>query len=301
MFSTQASKGSPVFDADPATFRKYFDHLAFEFRHRLAEHPLFETERLLQLAKRMATNPADVYYDSGKVAIGQRWDQVPVCDVPIDQLLERLETANAWIVLRKAENFPEYAALLDECIAEIVTLTGRNLRDVMKLQNAIIFINSPNRVSSYHIDRECNFLLQIRGTKTISVFDRRDRNVLPEEEIERFWAVDNNAALFKPLFQDRAMVLELTPGSAIHIPVNSPHWVQNGPEVSVSLSVNFHYRDALLADIYRTNYWMRRAGLKPKPPGTSPKLESIKARVYGSAREIFRTTRLATMIRRHDE
>jgi len=288
MISTQTAFAGPFLEADPSLFARRFDELAFQFSHRLADHPLFAPERLLALAKKMAANPADIYYDAGKVEVGQRWDQIPVCDMPIDQLLQRIETADAWVVLRKAEKVPEYAALLDACIAEIETLAGRDLSRVMKLRNAIIFINSPHRVSTYHIDRECNFLLQLRGQKTISVFDRYDRAVLPEDEIERFWAVDNNSAVFKPEFQERAMVMELTPGSAVHIPVNSPHWVKNGPEVSVSLSINFHYHDALLGDVYRANYWLRRLGLEPKPPGSAPRLEALKARVYGSSRSFFR-------------
>jgi hypothetical protein len=33
-------------------------------------------------------------------------------------------------------------------------IVARDLSQVMKLRDAIIFINSPNRISSYHIDRE---------------------------------------------------------------------------------------------------------------------------------------------------
>jgi hypothetical protein len=152
-------------------------------------------------------------------------------------------------------------------------------------------MNSPNRVSSYHIDRECNCLLQIRGSKTVHVFDRDDREVLSETEIERFWTVDNNAAVYKPHLEDRARVFELTPGSAVHIPVNAPHWVRNGPEVSVSLSINFHYKDALLADVYRANYWLRRMGLRPAEPRSSAERDALKSTLYGSARMLSATTR----------
>src|SRR5438270_332982 len=84
---------------------------------------------------------------------------------------------------------------------------------------SIIFITSPLRVSSYHIDRECNFLLQIRGAKTIHVFDQNDREVLSEQELESFWTVDNNAAVYKPQLQNRANSYLLQPGCGVHIPV----------------------------------------------------------------------------------
>jgi hypothetical protein len=272
-------------DADPNVFRADFDREPIVFRHRLGDHPLFAPERLLQLAKRLARNPDDVYYDAGDVRVEQRWDEVGTIDnLPVDAILERIENANAWIILRTAEKDPEYADLLDGCIAEISELAGRDFGKVMKVQHAIIFVNSPNRVTSYHIDRECNCLLQVRGTKTVSVFDRTDREVLPEEEIERFWTVDNNAARFKPQYSDRSTLFELRPGDALHIPVNAPHWVQNGPEVAVSISINFHYRDACLADIYRMNYWLRRAGLRPTPPGVSPLRDGVKRSLWAGAR-----------------
>jgi hypothetical protein len=281
----------PWLVAQSDVFAMNFDRKPFAFEHRLADLSIFAPERLLQLARQMATDPNDVYYDAGDVHVDQRWDQVPACDLPVDVLLNRIESAGAWIILRHAEKDPEFRTLLDECMDEIEALSGLDLRRLSKLRNAIIFINSPNRISSYHIDRECNCLLQIRGTKEVHVFDRDDRDVLSETEVERFWTVDNNAAVYKPHLQDRANVYELKPGSAVHIPVNAPHWVRNGPEVSVSLSINFHYKDALLADVYRANYWLRRMGLRPAEPRHSPARDALKSRLYGSARMLSATTR----------
>jgi hypothetical protein len=289
--SSRMSALQPWLVADSKIFAANFDRKPFPFEHRLADHPLFAPQRLLQLAREMANDPSDVYYDAGNVRVDQRWDQVPACDLPFDVLLNRIETAGAWVILRRAEKDREYAALLDACMDEIEELSGFDLRKVSKLRNAIIFINSPNRISSYHIDRECNCLLQIRGSKTVHVFDRDDRDVLSETEIERFWTVDNNAAVYKPHLQDRAHVFELRPGCAVHIPVNAPHWVRNGPEVSVSLSINFHYKDALLADVYRANYWLRHIGLRPEQPRHSAARDAFKSRLYGSARVLSATTR----------
>jgi len=47
-------------------------------------------------------------------------------------------------------------------------------------REAAIFVTSPGSVTPYHMDKEINFLLQIRGTKTISVFSASDREVLSE-------------------------------------------------------------------------------------------------------------------------
>jgi hypothetical protein len=99
----------------------------------------------------------------------------------------------------------------------------------------------------------------------------------PEEEIERFWTIDNNAAAYKPHLQDRAIAYKMAPGVGVHIPVNCPHWLQNDDNVSVSLSVNFQFKDPLRANPYRANFLLRKLGLKPTSPGISPALDSIKS------------------------
>ena len=41
-----------------------------------------------------------------------------------------------------------------------------------------IFVSSPGSVTPYHIDPERNFLLQVRGNKTMHMFDGSDRSLL---------------------------------------------------------------------------------------------------------------------------
>jgi hypothetical protein len=275
----------PLLEADPEVFARNFDQRCFAFTHRLSNHPLLKLERILMLARQLGQDPDDVHFDAGDARVDQRWDQMPACSFTIEELMRQIETAGAWIILRRAQKDPEYAALLESCMEEFVALAGRDLSNVMKVRNAVIFVTSPNRITPYHIDRECSLLLQIHGSKTISIFDRADREVLPEVEIERFWARDNNAAIYKPEYQDRASIFELSPGRGVHIPVGAPHWVQNGPEISVSLNINFHYHDAIKADIYRVNYWLRRIGITPTPPQRSPVRDSIKRNIWGFARK----------------
>lgn len=283
--STGAFPEGYLLEADPAVFARDFDKKCFTFTHGLSNSPLFKFDRLLALTRRRAHDPNDVhYYDAGDIRVDQRWDQAPACDMPVDELLQRIETAGAWIILRHVQTEPEYAALLDACMDEIAALSGRDLDKVMKLRDSIIFVSSPNRITPCHIDRECSWLYQIQGRKTISIFEPTDRDVLPEWEIEKFWAVDNNAATYKPQYQTRATVIELLPGQGVHIPVGAPHWVRNGPEVSVSLNINFHYFDAITADVYRANYWLRRLGLHPTPPGRSASKDAIKRTCYGAVR-----------------
>jgi len=264
-----------IFQCDSARFREQFNRSSFEFAHHLSGHRLFEIPRLIELAKKLAST-GSVYYDAGKVRVDQRWDESPPGTHSVDETIRRIQDAGAWIILRRAEQDPEYGAVLEECMAEVQTLLGKNLQQEMLVQDAIVFITSPHRVTAYHIDRECNFILQVHGDKDISVFDKNDRDVLPEEELECFWTVDNNAAVYKQHYQNRATVYSLGPGKGIHVPVNAPHWVQNKDNISVTLSVNFQFREDHIANVYRANYLLRRMGITPTPPGQSQVRDRIK-------------------------
>lgn len=274
----------PILDGDRDSFERFYGERPFTFGHRLAGHPLFERERLLELAEEMTHIPNGVVHFSSQFEIGQRWDQTPTPTSDVVETLRNIGTGDSWILLKRADHIPEYRKLMQDCLDEMQAACGKDLSGLVKYRNCSIFISSPNQVTNYHMDREWNCLLQIAGSKRISVFDRRDRDVLPEEEIERFWTVDNNSAVWKPQFEDRAEAFDLTPGRGLHIPINSPHWVQNGPEVSVSLSANFHLHDALLGYVYRTNYWLRRCGLRPTPPGRSKWLDTAKGNGYAAVR-----------------
>lgn len=274
-------------DVDSLEFRSKFERIGFAYAHRLIDDPLFEIDRLVELAQSLSENPDNVVFHEGNGRVDQRWDEVPMSTRPVETLIREIETKGAWILLKHANKLPGYREIFDELIAEIQTLSGRELTPMMKSKKAIIFLNSPHRTTTYHIDHQSSLLLQLRGTKTISIFDPKDREVIPESELERFWAGDDNAAIYKPQYQNRATVIELKPGMGVHIPLNAPHWVQNGPDVSVSLNVNFDYHDRLIGNIYRANYWLRKVGFRPRPPHESIQIDRLK----GSAYEFVRSLR----------
>jgi hypothetical protein len=116
-----------------------------------------------------------------------------------------------------------------------------------------------------------------RGRKEISIFNRYDREVLPEDEIERSWAADTNAAIYKPELQSRADVVTLSPGVGVHIPVNAPHWVQNGGDISVSAAILYHWWNSAYANVYAANYVLRtKFRITPTPPFRSAVLDAVK-------------------------
>ncbi|HVN88427.1 MAG TPA: hypothetical protein VMT61_01295 [Candidatus Binataceae bacterium] len=273
---------------DPAVLRESLDRKEFFLRHNIAGHPLFSMDRLRRLAAHLGELPGEFYVDAGISTAGQRWEEAERPEDKLTDIFDRLPYEDKWVVLRRAELDPEYRELLVKCLTELREGLGGSWGRPIWRENSIIFITSPNRISTYHIDRECNFILQIEGEKTIYIFDRNDREVLPEEEIERFWTVDNNAARYRPEFQGRAREYVLRPGCGVHVPVNAPHWVQNHDNVSITLSINFQLTDSARANTYRTNYYLRRMGLNPTPPGISPLRDKVKAELMSSALWLWR-------------
>ena len=265
-----------LIELDRNIFREKFNRRQFVFRHHLSDEPLFQLPRLIELARSTAATRADdLYYDAGVQDIGQRWGTAPAA-FPVDQTINSIEHAGAWIVLKRADSDPRYAALLDRCMSDILEVSGRELERKMRRKEVIVFITSPNRLTTYHIDSENNFLLQLSGKKEINLFRPEDREVTTDEEIECFYSIDTNAAIYKPELQHRAEVLTMEPGMGVHIPVNAPHWLRNGDNISISVSINYHGYDSERAAIYRTNHYLRRLGLTPTPPFRSPVVDQLK-------------------------
>lgn len=278
--SPQASAPIPerIYSVDRQQFARDFNERPFMADHSLSGHSAFTMDRLHDLLERSLPIRDKVYWNAGKRDIGQKWSDRPGRDFSIEEAFRRIRESDAWIIIFGADRDPEIHAMLEEGLKEVQELTGIDFAREVKSTQSILFITSPHRISEYHIDRECSMLLQIHGKKTIHIFDQNDREVLPEEEKERFWSVDNNAAIYKPHFQDRARSFLLEPGKAVHIPINAPHWLQNGDDISVSVNQNFQFRNERYANVYRANYYMRKLGMHPSPRGAHPGRDRMKAK-----------------------
>ena len=166
----------PVFRPDNPGFQKDFDSKPFEFHHRFdGSHPLFQLDRLRHLLTDPRTR-GGVYYDAGEIRVDQRWDSVPEKTKPVEEVFDLIDHSGAWIILRRIHKDPEYNAILEDCLDEVKRLSGRSIDQDQKSQEAMIFLTSPLRVTSYHLDRECNFLMQVPGRETDQRFrPRRSR------------------------------------------------------------------------------------------------------------------------------
>ncbi len=278
VLATEEEISSHWIVSDPNLFAEKLDKKSFEVQHYLASHPLFQLPKLMELADRTLKNrPGDLHYDVGEIRVDQRWDEITKSPFSAQEALERVENCGAWFIFKSAQRDPEYRVFLDRGLSELKSYMQPGIESQVLVEDIIIFVTSPNRITTYHIDRECNFLLQIAGTKTLHVFDRDDREIISEDEIERFWSIDFNAARYRPELQSRAASYKLKPGTGVHIPVNCPHWLQNDNNISISLSVNFQFKDGMRANPYRANFLLRKLGMHPTPPGVSAQKDAIKS------------------------
>lgn len=277
----------PLLTVDPEVFGAYFDRKPFHVRHALSEHPLFALPRLMELARDLPE--PYVEYNAGALPVGVRPEDTPRNGLSPEETVRRIAECGSWMVLKRVEQDPQYGALLDRCLDEVAAQAGAAAPRMLR-REGFIFLSSPSAVTPFHLDPEHNFLLQIRGTKTVSMWDREDRFVLPEAELERFYAAFVHRNLpWREVFQTTAWVVPLEPGQGLHFPVAVPHWVKNGPEVSISFSITFRSDSSERRElIYRANAKLRKLGLSPHPPGRSILLDSSKRAAFSALSELKR-------------
>lgn len=259
---------SPLLELEARAMREDFDRRPFALRHRLCAHPLFALPQLIGLARSLP--PGCIEYNAGDVPVGQDPLATPRNGLSAEETLRRIEQCRSWLVLKNVERDPAYAALLARCLAALGVPDQR-------LVQGFVFVSSPGAVTPFHIDPEHNFLLQIRGRKTIHVFDPADRAVLAEQDLENFYSGAHRNLRWREDWRPRARAFVLAPGDGVHVPVTAPHWVQNGEAVSVSFSVTFRSRASeRRAQVYAMNARLRRRGLAPAPYGAGALRDAAK-------------------------
>ena len=275
-----------VLDIDAATFRASFDRGPFLIRHRLCDHPLFSLERLLELARVLPA--ADIEYNAGDVPVSATPELTPHTGLSVEETIRRIAECRSWMVLKRVERDPAYGALLQQCLAEIKAF-AEPLRPGMHFAQGFVFLSSPGSITPYHMDPEHNFLLQIRGTKRVHQWDPRDRTVVSERDLERFYGGAHRNMVFREAQRATATVVDLTPGLGLHFPVTAPHFVQNGPEVSLSFSITFRTPDLERRSVvYAVNGHLRRRGWRPSAVGLHPWLDTLKHTAFRAWRRARR-------------
>jgi hypothetical protein len=271
---------------DLDTFGTLYPETPGLVRHDLAGHPLFTLDALVALASRM--RPESVEYNRGDLPVGVDPDAAIGNGLSIADTIRGIECNGSWMVLKFIEQDAVYRALLADILSELMPVVGPATGDMLK-QEGFIFISSPNSVTPFHFDPEHNILMQLRGTKTMTVFPADDESIVAGVEHERFHTGGHRNLPWRNALADRGQTFALKSGDGIYVPVKAPHWVQNGPEVSVSLSVT--WRSAWSygeADARGLNAVLRRIGLTPRAPKRYPARNLTKSIGYRAIRKLKR-------------
>ncbi len=148
-----------------------------------------------------------------------------------------------------------------------------------------IFVASPHTVTPFHIDRDQGMLLQVRGCKTVYVWDYDDLAVVSERARARFHSRHRlDLVQWREEYRARAHVFHLAPGTGVYIPSTSPHMVETGDKASISISLTYStdatHRNALL---HVLRDLIRHAGVALSTVGKHPVLDAV---LYPCARAV---------------
>ncbi|MBL8289995.1 MAG: cupin-like domain-containing protein [Rubrivivax sp.] len=254
-------------------------------RHDYDRHPLMQLESLARLAKELyptrqcrfiapGTRQTSSFTHGDKDNYGRS----------IDEVFARIEEPGSWIALYNVETQPAYRAFLGEVIDGVRPLIEREQPGIFNV-GGFIFISAPPSVTPFHMDRENNFWLQIRGRKVMNVWDPTDRHVVAAPDRDAFIVyADLEPVQLREGFVERSHAFDVGAGDGVYFPSTSPHmtrsdpdWVRPGDGVSVSIGVVF-YTDVTRreANAHAWNLFLRQLGWSPRDVGESAWLDRLK-------------------------
>jgi Cupin-like domain len=280
---------------DPELAKANFLKRPFRLKHSLADNALFTLPRLVELAKTM---PRDaIEYNSGRVAVGAKIEDIPKIDMPVDEVIRSIEKANAWMVIKNVERQPAYRAMLESFVREANEAAGRAPSEYSDLEG-FIFVSSANATTPFHNDAEENILIQIKGDKFVRTFDNEDRALISEENLE-FSPNKHRNKDYESWFEERATMHSLKPGDAVHMPYMVPHWVSTGASYSISMAMTWKTPEVIrLNKIRFMNGTLRNYGLPQRPPGASPTMDAAKVMLHDAIRAVLDPIRKSETMRR---
>jgi hypothetical protein len=282
--------------AAPATF----DPLRFApLRHDFHRHPLLQFDALADLARRLMPHGKCRFLRPG-TRQDSSFDHEPKSPDgrALDEVLASFTTPGSWLALYDAQIDAQYRQVLAEVGEHIrrIVAPSQTVHDV----RSFLFLSAPPSVTPFHIDRENNFWLQIRGKKTLTLWDHRDRAVVPAEDVEQFILKgDLTNVRLRDGMLARGTRFRCGPGDGVYFPSTTPHMTESTPDdddgdalcisVGMVFYTNVTRRDAR-AHLF--NRQLRRLGLAPRSPGGSAVRDTIKGAVATGLRPLRHLRRL---------
>ncbi len=284
--------GPRMLELDPAQLARHYNRQPFVFAHALAGNEYFALPRLFDLCRRM--DPRKIRYRVGEIPddahFDSSFDQYKA-GLSLQKAIDRFEEERAYVVIYNPELDPEYRRVIEGVLAEIAAHTA-TLDPGLTWYSTYIFISTRDAVTPYHMDREMNFLCQIRGTKRVQLWDPADEEVMTEAQKDLLLAHVGERPPFRDALESKANTFNLVPGMGVHQPFIAPHRVYTGQELSVTLAVTYRTRRSdVRTAAHVFNAKLRRLGWQPQPVGRYRVLDRCKAatlRLFRRARGLIR-------------
>jgi quercetin dioxygenase-like cupin family protein len=250
--------------------------------HRLGDHPLFTVEALKTLARRM--NPVDILSNVADLPVEVKPEGVHEISPNAEAVIDSIGDKCSWMVFRHVQNDPEYGALLNEMVEELTPIVGPRTGEMLAMKG-FIFISSPGAVTPFHFDPEYNVLMQLSGEKVMTVFPAYEESLVSEDAHERVHTHGHVNVPWREEMAAQGRAFTLKAGDALFVPFKAPHWVKNGPDVSISLSITWQSEWSYAeADARMMNVTLRRWGGKPRPLKPYPARNLVKSLAWRAIR-----------------
>jgi hypothetical protein len=260
-----------------------FNREPIGFDHNLSKLSLLDLDSLQTLAGKYSDHSSDYMVATSASAPDQKFRAVKTKDLSPRQAIERLKSESVRILLKRPQNYDSrFQKLLDELVGQVVSQSVRLKADRIVRLESSIFLTSAKTLTPFHFDPSAVFFFQVAGGKIYHVYPPA---ALTEPEMEQFYyrgLVDIAQVDLSKRDPKLEHVFNLSPGKGLHQPQNAPHWVETSGDISISYS--FFFETLSARKINRTrgfNYYMRKVGAEPTPPGSHPRLDTFKADAMG--------------------
>jgi hypothetical protein len=238
-----------------------------KFNHRLAETGLFTDEALARLIDEHPRDELTICTMQENPPPDQVWIAGEGKDLSGAELVEAARRGKLWVSPRSAmTRNPRYKVVFDRLMGEFSKATGIPVLSA----DAAVLVSGAKMGIFFHVDPAETMLWHIRGTKTIYVYPPKEEHVT-EQALEAILLKETLSDLpYHPDMEAGVNAVKLTPGEAAFWPMHSPHRVINGPDLNVSISIEFSSPRSMLTNgVFYTNGRLRRAlGMNPKSRGT---------------------------------
>ena len=284
----------------PQILDRSFNREPFGFDHNLSTLDIFNLDSLQSLAEKYTGHESDYMVATSASAPDQKFRSVQSKNLTPRQAIERLKSDSVRVLLKRPQNYDsKFQILMDELVRQVVSLSGGLKADHIVRLESSIFLTSAKTLTPFHFDPSAVFFFQIAGDKIYHVYPPA---ALTEPELEQFYfrgLVDIAQVALDRRDPKQEHVFKLSAGKGLHQPQNAPHWVETSGDISISYSFFFETLSARNINRARGfNYYMRRVGVEPTPPGAHPRLDAFKADAMGlwiPCRKTLSAVRTATL------